>query len=73
MSRDKSPRWCFELTRAQHNRETLHELVLHLPPSLLEGVELHQARCLLANTGNVVEVQYRSGIHGGTDRDLRLR
>ena len=44
-----------ELTRVRRNRETAREPVLRdLPPPLLVGVELHQARGLLANTGGML-------------------
>ena len=44
-----------ELTRVWRNREIAREPVLRdLPPPLLVGVELHQARGLLANTGGML-------------------
>ena len=61
-----------ELTRFRRNRETTREPVLRdLPPPLLVGVELYQACSLLANTGNIVEVQ-DGGVHGGSNRNLRF-
>ena len=51
-----------ELTRVRRNREIAREPVLRdLPPPLLVGVELYQACSLLANTGNIVEVQDGGG------------
>ena len=61
-----------ELTRVWRNREIAREPVLRdLPPPLLVGVELYQARGLLANTGNIVEMQ-DGGVHGGSNRNLRF-